>query len=140
MGPLTLARERVGRMTRFLGHQAAAISPLRFWSPHLQVHRADREPIWAQDSGGYLVPAYSNPLSLPQTQHGWGSPTNRLIVGGMGDLCRLIWCAVVGLFRSRTALQAEILVLRHQPWASCRRCVMRLNRMGAPTSRRSGQA
>lgn len=32
----------------------------------------------------------------------------------MGDLCRLIWCAVVGLFRSRTALQAEILVLRHQ--------------------------
>ena len=32
----------------------------------------------------------------------------------MGDFCRLIWCAVVGLFRSRTALQAEILVLRHQ--------------------------
>jgi hypothetical protein len=32
----------------------------------------------------------------------------------MGDLCRLIWCAVVGLFQSRTALQAEILVLRHQ--------------------------
>jgi hypothetical protein len=26
----------------------------------------------------------------------------------------LIWCAVVGLFRSRVALQAEILVLRHQ--------------------------
>src|SRR5262245_64655101 len=25
MGPSTLARERVGRMTRFLGHQAAAI-------------------------------------------------------------------------------------------------------------------
>jgi hypothetical protein len=32
----------------------------------------------------------------------------------MGDFCRLIWCAVVGLFRSRAALQAEILVLRHQ--------------------------
>ena len=32
----------------------------------------------------------------------------------MYDLCRLIWCAVVGLFRSRAALQAEILVLRHQ--------------------------
>jgi hypothetical protein len=32
----------------------------------------------------------------------------------MGDLCRLIWCAVVGLFRPRAALQAEILVLRHQ--------------------------
>ena len=32
----------------------------------------------------------------------------------MGDLFRLIVCAVVGLFRSRAALQAEILVLRHQ--------------------------
>ena len=32
----------------------------------------------------------------------------------MSDLCRLIWCAVIGLFRSRAALQAEILVLRHQ--------------------------
>jgi len=32
----------------------------------------------------------------------------------MGDLCRLIRCAVVGLFRSRAALQAEILILRHQ--------------------------
>jgi hypothetical protein len=32
----------------------------------------------------------------------------------MGDLCRLIWTAVVGLFRSRAALQAEVLVLRHQ--------------------------
>jgi hypothetical protein len=33
----------------------------------------------------------------------------------MSDLCRLIWCAMVGLVRSRGALQAEILVLRHQP-------------------------
>ena len=32
----------------------------------------------------------------------------------MSDLCRLIWCALVGLFRSRAALEAEILVLRHQ--------------------------
>jgi hypothetical protein len=32
----------------------------------------------------------------------------------MSDLCRLIGCAVLGLFRSRAALQAEILVLRHQ--------------------------
>ena len=31
----------------------------------------------------------------------------------MSDLCRLIWSAVVGLFRSRGALQAEILFLRH---------------------------
>src|SRR3974390_852945 len=32
----------------------------------------------------------------------------------MADLFRLIWCAAVGLFRSRAALQAEILVLRQQ--------------------------
>jgi hypothetical protein len=32
----------------------------------------------------------------------------------MGDLYRLIWCAMVGPVRSRAALQAEILALRHQ--------------------------
>ena len=32
----------------------------------------------------------------------------------MGDSCRLVWCDVAGLFRSRAALHAEILVLRHQ--------------------------
>ena len=32
----------------------------------------------------------------------------------MSDLCRLIWGALTGLVRSRAALQAEILVLRHQ--------------------------
>jgi hypothetical protein len=32
----------------------------------------------------------------------------------MSDLFRLIWCALVGLFRPRAALEAEILVLRHQ--------------------------
>ncbi len=32
----------------------------------------------------------------------------------MSDLCRLIWCALIGLFRSRAVLEAEILVLRHQ--------------------------
>ena len=32
----------------------------------------------------------------------------------MGDLYRLIWCLIAGLFRSRAALQAEILTLRHQ--------------------------
>ena len=32
----------------------------------------------------------------------------------MGNLCRLIWCVMAGLFRSRAALQAEILVLRQQ--------------------------
>src|SRR5260370_40184925 len=33
----------------------------------------------------------------------------------MSDLCRLIWCALIGLFRSPAALEAEILVRRH-PW------------------------
>ena len=32
----------------------------------------------------------------------------------MSDLCTLIWSAVVELFRSRAALQAEIVLLRHQ--------------------------
>jgi hypothetical protein len=32
----------------------------------------------------------------------------------MGDLLNLIWYAVAGLFRSRTALQTEVLALRHQ--------------------------
>jgi Integrase core domain len=32
----------------------------------------------------------------------------------MVELCRLIWCALVGFFRSRASLEAEIVVLRHQ--------------------------
>jgi hypothetical protein len=32
----------------------------------------------------------------------------------MWDLCRLLWRALVGLFRSRAALEAENLVLRQQ--------------------------
>jgi len=32
----------------------------------------------------------------------------------MSDFCRLIWCALIGLFRPRAALEAENLVLRHQ--------------------------
>ena len=32
----------------------------------------------------------------------------------MGDLCRLVWFTLIGLLRSRAALEAEILVLRHQ--------------------------
>jgi hypothetical protein len=32
----------------------------------------------------------------------------------MVSLCSLIWCAIAGLFRSPAALQAEVLVLRHQ--------------------------
>jgi transposase InsO family protein len=32
----------------------------------------------------------------------------------MNELCRLIWGGLIGLFRSRASLEAEILVLRHQ--------------------------
>ena len=32
----------------------------------------------------------------------------------MNELCRLMWCGVIGFFRSRASLEAEILVLRHQ--------------------------
>src|ERR1700730_5199080 len=41
-------------------------------------------------------------------------PANRSIFPSMSDLFRLIWYALIGLFRSRVALEAEILVLRHQ--------------------------
>ena len=32
----------------------------------------------------------------------------------MNELCRLIWCGLIGFYRSRASLEAEILVLRHQ--------------------------
>jgi hypothetical protein len=32
----------------------------------------------------------------------------------MRGVCSLIWLALIGLFRSRASLQAEILTLRHQ--------------------------
>ncbi len=32
----------------------------------------------------------------------------------MVEFCKLIWCVLIGLFRSRASLEAEILVLRHQ--------------------------
>jgi hypothetical protein len=31
----------------------------------------------------------------------------------MGDILKLIWWAVIGVFRSRVSLEAEILTLRH---------------------------
>ena len=32
----------------------------------------------------------------------------------MGDMLKLIWWGVIGLFRSRASLEAEIMALRHQ--------------------------
>jgi hypothetical protein len=37
----------------------------------------------------------------------------------MSDLCRLIWCALIGLFRSRAALEAENVVLRLATLPEC---------------------
>src|SRR5271170_6415498 len=45
----------------------------------------------------------------------------------MSDLCRLIWCAVIGLFRSQAALRAEIVLLRHQLNVLRRRSPKRVN-------------
>jgi hypothetical protein len=53
-------------------------------------------------------------LYLPQTQNSGRSHANRSIITAMGDLLKLIWYAVAGLFRSRAALQTEVLTLRHQ--------------------------
>jgi hypothetical protein len=32
----------------------------------------------------------------------------------MIEFCKLIWCGLIGLFRSRASLEIEILALRHQ--------------------------
>src|SRR5262249_42547927 len=44
----------------------------------------------------------------------------------MSDLCSLIWYTLIGLFRSRAALDAEILVLRHQLNVLRRSCPKRV--------------
>src|SRR5256885_7742547 len=55
--------------------------------------------IWPQIIDAMVVPT-ANPRWLTVA-------ANRSIISGMGDLCRLIWCVVIGLFRSRAALHAE---------------------------------
>ena len=40
--------------------------------------------------------------------------TNRAMFGVMADVLKLIWWTVIGLFRSRASLEAEILTLRQQ--------------------------
>jgi hypothetical protein len=54
-------------------------------------------------------------MSVPTGNPKWlTSPFESVDNRPMSDLCGLIWYAIAGLFRSRVALQAEILVLRHQ--------------------------
>jgi hypothetical protein len=44
----------------------------------------------------------------------------------MGDMLKLIWWMVIGLFRSRASLEAEIVALRHQLNALRRKSPKRL--------------
>jgi len=44
----------------------------------------------------------------------------------MSNLFRLIWVAVVGLFRSRAGLRAEVLILRHQLNVLRRKCLKQM--------------
>src|SRR3982750_624064 len=45
----------------------------------------------------------------------------------MREACSLVWLALVGLFRSRASLEAEILILRHQLNVQRRQSPKRLN-------------
>jgi hypothetical protein len=45
----------------------------------------------------------------------------------MRDVCSLIWLALIGLFRSRALLQAEILTLRHQLNVVCTENLIRVD-------------
>ena len=44
----------------------------------------------------------------------WHKVANRAMLRLTGDLLKLIWCFVIGLFRSCDALAAEFVALRHQ--------------------------
>jgi hypothetical protein len=48
------------------------------------------------------------------TQSGCRKAANRAMFLPMGDVLKLIWWAVIGMFRSKVSLEAEILTLRHQ--------------------------
>ena len=56
------------------------------------------------------------PCSCPyrKTLSAWPIAANRAMNCLMRDVLKLIWWGLIGLFRSRASLEAEILVLRHQ--------------------------
>ena len=58
----------------------------------------------ATDEG---IPTATNPKRLTAT-------ANRPILAPKSDLCKLIWCTLIGLFRSRAALEAGALSLRNR--------------------------
>jgi hypothetical protein len=53
-------------------------------------------------------------LSLSEAQSGEQVKSNWAMLWLMRDVYSLIWLALIGLFRSRASMQAEILTLRHQ--------------------------
>src|SRR6201987_690942 len=59
-------------------------------------------------------PAQLTCLSLSETQSGYQVKSNRAMLLVDESVCMLIWLALIGLFRSRASLQAEILTLRHR--------------------------
>src|SRR6266478_2140586 len=64
------------------------------------------------EANGVLLPQGACPCRKPNTtgeQQRIGSSFCSMI-----ELCKLIWCGLVGLFRSRASLEIEILTLRHQ--------------------------
>jgi hypothetical protein len=65
-------------------------------------------------NGAVISATLSDRCPYRKPKIGWPIPANRVIFSAMVDLLRLVWCLVTGLFGSRAALQAEILVLRHQ--------------------------
>ena len=52
------------------------------------------------------------PCRKPNPAGNWGRIAQ--CFGLMREACSLVWLALVGLFRSRASLEAEILILRHQ--------------------------
>ena len=61
-----------------------------------------------------IVAAARRSLCLPQTSSYWRKGANRAMLALMRDVLKLIWWMVIGLFRSRASLEAEIVSLRHQ--------------------------
>jgi len=49
-----------------------------------------------------------------KSRSSWRIAANRAMLAPMGDILKLNWWIVIGLFRSRASLEAEILTLRHQ--------------------------
>ena len=84
--------------------------PVSFFSGATGLNPPVRRWRCAQDRRGVC----RDRLSLSQIPSGWREATNRAVLPAMADILKLICWAVIGLFRSRASLEAEILTLRQQ--------------------------